>query len=57
MWKELNGLEDSGCGVGVEVGSVCGGGGEGRERSEATGIHLVVIMQIHVVHTVGTSSP
>ena len=32
-------------------------GGRGGGRNEATGLQLIIIMQIHVVHTVGTSSP
>ena len=44
--------------VGWGLRRVSGGGdGEGRARSEATGLQLVIIMHINVVHTVGTSSP
>ena len=53
----LDGVEAIG-GVRWGLRRVSGGGdGEGRGRSEATGLQLVIIMQIHVVHNVGTSSP
>ena len=50
------GWSEGGRGVGWGLRRRSGDGDEeGRGWSEATGLQLVIIMQIYVVHTVGTS--